>query len=164
MDSFRRLLFISGIAAQLLLMVGCDAVRRGHQQIKIRVSHPQSDLAMQNVSVAFVSKEKFAHRRSRCRAAEAPISQFSKASTVTDADGHAAFQVPISVMRGGLLVWLRLDPIRLEDRVSGREYLFRLGDEAGEVLSVRMDSGVRVEGDDFALTVVEIGPPLPDDQ
>ena len=67
----------------------------------------------------------------------------------------------VSVMKGGLLVWLGIDPVKLEDKVTGERYLFLLEGEAREILTVEMLPGTSQEGEHFMLTIDSIGPPEP---
>ncbi|UCC28878.1 MAG: hypothetical protein JSU86_11825 [Phycisphaerales bacterium] len=64
-------------------------------------------------------------------------------------------------MKGGLLVWLGIAPVRLEDKVTGERYMFLLEGEAREILTVKMLPGTSQEGERFMLTIDSIGPPEP---
>ena len=89
------------------------------------------------------------------------LDRFTEESRFTDAFGRAVFTLDVFVLRGGIFVWLGLDPVTLEDTVTGETYFFRIGRDTQEIVTVRMIPRKSVQGATYVLAVDTIGPPQP---
>lgn len=139
--------------------LGCDSGARGSQRVEIRVTSLSSGHPVVNAPVTCAPTKRQGPSTLYDLSVEQYLDGFSDKSQLTDSSGRAVFPLDIFTFRGGLRVWLRLDPLRLEDTVTGETYFFRIEQGARETLTVRMVRGESVKGQRFVVTVDAIGPP-----
>ena len=155
----RWLHWLAAVAC-LVCVVGCDKARFASQRVEIGVTRLASGHPVANAVVTCARTERWGP--SRLYPVERYLDGFSDKSQVTNSSGRAEFPLRIGIVRGGLLVWLWLDPMKLKDTVTGETYFFRIQEGARETLTVRMVPGESVKGEHFMLAVHAIGPPKPD--
>ncbi len=139
--------------------VGCDYARQGSQRVEIVVTRLASGLPVANAAVTCAPTKCQGPSNLYELSVERYLDGFTDKIQVTDSSGKAVFPLDVCTIRGGLLVWLWLDPIRLEDTITGETYFFRIEEGARETLTVRMVPGESVKGERFVLVLDGIGPP-----
>lgn len=145
--------------ACLVGAVGCDSVRRGSQRVEIRVTSLSSGHPVVNAPVTCAPTKRQGPTTLYDLSVGRYLDGFSDKSQMTDSSGRAVFPLDIFTFRGGLLVWLRLDRLRLADSVTGETYFFRIEQGARETLTVRMVRGESAKGQRYVVTVDAISPP-----
>jgi len=135
--------------------VGCDAARKGTQKNRIEVSSASSGLPVAAAKVICAPTK----RQGPSTLYELSVEECGRQSS-TDENGNADFTVSVFTLRGGIPVWFGLDPIKLVDKVTNRNYLFRLDGRETEILSVHMAVGAITSGEHFVLTVRDIAQPI----
>lgn len=148
--------------AGLVGTVGCDFGRQGSLRVGIGVTRLASGHPVANAGVTCAPTRRVGPSTLYDLSAEQYLDGFSDISQVTDVSGRAVVPLHLFTLRGGLLVWLRLDPVELEDSVTGKTYFFRIEGEVRETLTVRMVAGESVKGEHFVLAINDIGPPIPE--
>ena len=145
----------------LLLSVGCDKVKFGTQRVEVTVTKVSSGLPLSDARVSCAPRKRMGASTLYDLSTEEYLDRFNEESLVTDSSGRAVFPLDVFVVRGGIFVWLGLDPVNLEDTVTGEVYLFRIKRDVQETLTVRMVPGQSAEGTTFTLAVDTIAPPQP---
>lgn len=156
-----KLRFLLALGTVGAMVCGCDYARFGTQRVEIEVTRPASGLPVPNAIVTCAPTK----REGPLTLYELPVDEyldtFSDKSQVTDSSGRAVFAQDVFVLRGGILVWLRLDPLKLEDTITGETYYFGIEEDTRETLIVRMVPGTSVEGERFVLAVDAVEAPKP---
>jgi len=156
--SCKAIVALAAAATCLMCAAGCDSAARGMQRIELTVLDAQTMEPVQRARVVCGPAQRY--DPSRNLSDDEYLAQQDNGAT-TDAHGQAELAVPTCTVRGGVVVWLGIKPVRLEDEVTGRTYLFGIRTEQNEweILRTPVEPGTMVTGKQFALKVEGIGPP-----
>jgi hypothetical protein len=119
----------------LLLLTGCDAFYARYQMIQLRVSDPESG---NGIGGATVSSFQYAYR-------------------TTNEIGDTTLPINTSLICGGL----GPHPDPDADRLTGSQQTLDVWKaDVEESMSVEMRRGATTSGNHFAVTIIQIGPPM----
>ena len=153
---------VTGVLACACLDAGCDSLRQRTQSFEIVVRGVPSGMPVLYAIVICAPVKRKGPSTVWRLSVDAYLETHRGSSRLSDAEGRAVSRERIDTLRGGVLVWLGIDRLKLEDRVTGEEYYFRL--ETGrtqETVGVRMLPGTKQHSRHFMLNVRSIRSPRP---
>ncbi|GFO83616.1 MAG: hypothetical protein A49_32430 [Methyloceanibacter sp.] len=149
--------YISVMIATTSFLGGCigDAIFWNQQAVTLGVTRQDSGSEAINVRLTVARKPDGESVSPEAMAAY--VREHSDASSQTDANGRATLSLFSNSICGTPLVC-----DRLQDNVTGHEYLILIeAPDSTEVLDGIVAVGVNIIGEDFAVSTVLIGAPVP---